>query len=186
MSGRPNEYPFVALLPCDLIAEIWMDLLDGRVLVPSSPPPPGREFEVPGCRWASQAEVDGDFGWTAYTPLTDDERRARALGDTAPDPVGPSLPEPISVSFRRSDAGIEGVGGIRRGAAYTGTTPRYEIFCTDRLDAIGAVAVQPQNWPRTDVHLPDAQITVHGPDYDVTLEAATRLAEYVVAHDIHP
>lgn len=68
---------------------------------------------------------------------------------------------------------------------YAGDQPSYKVQRTSRLDAIGAVAVQPQNGPSTFVHLPTVRVNTVGlPSYELSLESSTRIAEYITAHNL--
>lgn len=68
---------------------------------------------------------------------------------------------------------------------YIGDQPSYKVQRTPRLDAIGAVAIQPQNGPSTFVHLPAVRVNTVGlPSYELSLESSTRIAEYISDHNL--
>lgn len=171
----------VQLLSCEVIGEICADLIAGMKLLPPPPPYPGAEDEVPACHWV--ATHGHDYAWTAYVLAgANPPMEAEHSGATS----GTSPFRSVSVATDHYEVGTAGIDRVAMERIYDGDTPDYLVMETDRLSAIGAIAVQPQNMPHTFVHLPRVRVSVLADTYDVTLEGATRVAEFLVAHRIEP
>lgn len=67
---------------------------------------------------------------------------------------------------------------------YQGNYPSYESLRTQRLDAIGAVAVLPDTGRSVFVHLPTVRIEAIADSREVAVEASTRIAEHIVNNHI--
>ena len=115
-----------------------------------------------------------------------------------PRPGYESEPTPCIWTSESGDTVVFGTSQQRTDAEYiqdihgqeylsSSSGPRAKVVQSPRLDKIGAVATLPENGIVARVLLPGLRVeTVQLVDYETSLEASIRIAEYIVAKNLLP